>query len=70
MGGGVFRWRGVTIQISGCQMVLVAAHDNRWGEDELAAKRGRVLDLNGRRNGLERQSLGILAEAIQAVNGK
>ncbi|HUX76695.1 MAG TPA: hypothetical protein VMY40_08665 [Anaerolineae bacterium] len=51
-------------------MVLVAVLDNGWGEDELAAKLGRVLDLNGRRNGLERQLVGILAEAIQAVNGK
>jgi hypothetical protein len=38
--------------------------ENGWGKDELAAKLGRVLDLNGRRNGLERQLLGILAEAI------
>jgi len=51
-------------------MVLVAVLDNRWGEEELAAKLGRVLDLNGRRNGLERPTVGILAQAIQAVNGK
>ena len=70
LGGGVFPCRGVTIQAPGGQMVLVAVLDNGWGEDELAAKLGRVLDLNGRRNGLERQLVGILAEAIQAVNGK
>ena len=29
-----------------------------------------VLDLNGRRNRLESQLVGILAEPIQAVNGK
>jgi hypothetical protein len=52
------------------QMILVAVLENGWGEDELAAKLGRVLDLNRRRNGLGSQLVGILAEAIQAVNGK
>jgi hypothetical protein len=33
-------------------------------EDELAAKLGRVLDLNERQNGLESRLIGILAEAI------
>jgi hypothetical protein len=70
LGGGVFRRRGVTIQTAGGQMVLVAVLENGWGEDELAAKPGRVLDLNGRRDGLESQLVGILAEAIQAVSGK
>ena len=42
----------------------------RVGEDELAARVGRVLNLNGRRNGLGSQLGGILAEAIPAVNGK
>jgi len=51
-------------------MALVAIFENGWGPDELAAKLERVLDLNGRRNGLESQLVGILAEAIQAVNGK
>jgi hypothetical protein len=51
-------------------MVLVAIFKKGWGPDELAAKLECVLDLNGRRNGLERQLVGILAEAIQAVNGK
>ena len=46
------------------QMVLVAVPDNRWGEDELAVKLGRVLNLNGRRNGLESQVAGILAETL------
>jgi hypothetical protein len=45
-------------------MVLVAVPDNRWGEDELAVKLGRVLNLNGRRNGLESQLAGILAETL------
>ena len=31
------------------------ALDNGWGKDELAAKLGRVLDLNGQRNGLDSQ---------------
>jgi plasmid stability protein len=51
-------------------MVLVAVFENRRGPDELAAKLGHVLDLNGRRNGLERQLVGILAETIQVVSGK
>ena len=50
-------------------MVLVAVLENGWDEDEHAAKLGRVLDLNERGNGLERQLVGILAEAIRAVNG-
>jgi hypothetical protein len=50
--------------------VLVTVFENGWGPDELAAKPGRVLDLNGRRNGLEGQLVDILAAAIQAVNGK
>jgi hypothetical protein len=54
LGGEIFRWRGITIQTAGGQMVLVAVPENGWGEDELAAKLGRVLD-NGRRNGLESQ---------------
>ena len=49
-------------------MVLVAVLENGWGEDELTAKLGRALDLNGWRNGLESQLVAILAEAIQAVN--
>ena len=65
LGGGVFCWRGVTIQTAGGQ---VAVLENGWGEDELAAKLGRVLDLNGRRSGLETQLVGISAEAIRAVN--
>jgi hypothetical protein len=40
------------------------------GEGELAAKLGRELDLNGRRNGLEKQLVGIPAGALQTVNGK
>ena len=68
LGGGVFRWRGITIQTAGGQMVLVAVLENGWGEDELTAKLGRALDLNGWRNGLESQLVAILAEAIQAVN--
>jgi hypothetical protein len=52
------------------QMILVAVFENGWAPDELAAKLGRVLDLNGRRNGLDSRLVGILAEAIQAVNGK
>jgi hypothetical protein len=68
--GGVFRWRGVTIQAGGGQMVLIAVLENRWSEDELATRLGQVLDLNGRRNGLERQLVGILAETIQVVSGK
>jgi hypothetical protein len=51
-------------------MILVAIFENGWAPDELAAKLGRVLDLNGRRNGLDSRLVGILAEAIQAVNGK
>jgi plasmid stability protein len=51
-------------------MALLAVLDNGRDEDELAAKLGHVLDLNRRRNGLESQLVGILAEAIQAVNGK
>ena len=65
-GRGVFRWRGVTS--AGSQMILVTVLENGWSEDELAAKLERVLDLNARRNGLESQLVGILAEAIQAVN--
>ena len=34
-------------------MILVAVFENGWGPDELAAKLGRGLDLNGRKNGLE-----------------
>jgi hypothetical protein len=70
LGGGVFHWRGVTIQTAGGQMVLVAVLENGWGEDELAAKLGRVLDLNGRRNRLESWVVGILAEVIQVVSRK
>jgi hypothetical protein len=51
-------------------MVLVAALEKGRGVDDLAAKLERVLDLNGRKDGLESQLVGILAEAIQAVNGK
>lgn len=51
-------------------MVLAAVFENGQGPDYLAAKLGRVLDLNGRRNGLESQLVSILAETIQAVNGK
>ena len=40
--------------------------ENGWDEDELAAKLGRVLDLNGRRNGLESQLVGILADILAA----
>jgi hypothetical protein len=41
LGGGVFRWRGVTIQTAGGQMILVAVLENGWGEDELAARQGK-----------------------------
>lgn len=51
-------------------MVLVTVFENGWGPDELAAKLGRVLDLNGWRNRLESQLVSILAEATQAANGK
>ena len=40
------------------------------GKDAFVAKVGRVLELNGRGNGLETQLAGILAEAMQAVNRK
>jgi hypothetical protein len=42
--------------------------ENGWGEAELSVKLGRVLDLNGRRNGLESRLVDILAGAIQAAN--
>jgi plasmid stability protein len=52
-------------------MVLVAVFENRRGPDELAAKLGRVLDLSGRKSGLESLLVNIQAEAIQAAqNGK
>jgi hypothetical protein len=74
LGGGVFRWREDHLtdwpSANDSQMVLVAVFENRWAPDELAAKLGQVLDLNGRRNGLERQLVSILVAAIQAVNGK
>jgi hypothetical protein len=70
LSGEVFRRRGVSIQAARCQAVLVAMLENGWGEDELAPKLGRVLDLNRWRLGLESQLVGILAEATQAVNGK
>ena len=69
-GEEVFRWRGVTIQTASGQTVPVAMLENGCGEDELAVKLGRVLGLDGRRNGLERQLMGNLAEVIQAANGK
>ena len=50
-------------------MILVAVLENGWGEDELVAKLGRVLDLNGRRNELERRVVCILVGAIRTVNG-
>jgi hypothetical protein len=46
LGGGVFRRRGVTIQIAGGQMVLVAVLENGRGEDELATELGRVLNVD------------------------
>jgi hypothetical protein len=64
LGGGVFRRRGVTIQIAGGQVVLVVVLENGWGEDELAANLGQVLDLNRQTSGLERQLVGILAETL------
>jgi hypothetical protein len=64
LGGGVFRWHGVTIQAAGGQMVLMAVLDYRWGEEELAAKLGCVLDLNGRKNGLESQLVSTLTAVI------
>jgi len=67
LGGGVFRWRGVTIQTAGGQMVLVAVLQNGCGADELAAQLGRVPDLNGRWNGLEGQLVGIPTEATPSV---
>jgi hypothetical protein len=74
LGPGSFRWGGDYLtgwpSANDSHMVLVAAFENGRSPDELAAKLGRGLDLKGRRNGLERQMVGILAEAIQAVNGK
>ena len=70
LGRGTFPLARRHHQIAGGQTVLVAVLENGWGEDELAAKLERVLDMNGWRNGLESQLVGILAEAIQAVNGK
>jgi hypothetical protein len=69
-GGEIFRWRGVTIQITGGQLAVIAVLANEWGEDKLVAELGRAPDLNRRRNGLEGQLVGILAEAIQAISGK
>jgi hypothetical protein len=51
-------------------MVLVAVFENGRGPDELAADLERVLDLKGRRNGLESRLVDFRAEAIQAVNGR
>jgi hypothetical protein len=45
-------WRWPIYTANG-QMVLVAVFENGWGPNELAAKPGRVLDLNGRKNRLE-----------------
>jgi hypothetical protein len=81
LGGGRFTWAGVFRSGGGyltdwppandSQMVLIAVLENGWGEDELAAKLRRVLDLNGRKNGLESLLVNIQAEAIQAAqNGK
>ena len=48
--------------------VLVTVFENGWGPDELAAKLGHMLDLNGQENGLEGQLVDILAAEIQAVH--
>jgi len=45
-------------------MALLTVFENEWGPDELAAKLGRVLDLNGPKNGLESQLVSILAAAL------
>ena len=67
LGGECFRWHGVTIQTTRGQMALVAVLENGWGEGELAAKPGRVLDLNGWRNGLQGQLVSIPTEATPPV---
>ena len=48
----------------------VAVLKNRYGEDELTPKLGRVLDLNRWRFRLESQLVDILAEAVHTVGGK
>jgi hypothetical protein len=58
------------IYTANSQMISVAIFENGWGPDELAAKPGHVLDLNGRKNGLESQLVDILAGVTQDVNGK
>ena len=45
-GRGVFRWRGVTIQVTRGQTALVAVLENGRGEDELTAELGPVLNVD------------------------
>ena len=50
-------------------MVLVVVLDSPVAEDKLADRLGHAIELNGHKNGFKRQAVGILASAIQALNG-
>jgi len=61
---------GKTITTAEGQTVLVVVRGNPLAEDILAVWPGCAVELNGHKNEIKRKEVGILATAIQAVNGK